>query len=216
MREYDIEFIEGGQMSDDPQVRRSSRDAPERMAKLVSVVSGRRILDVGCSSGNLTLRYGRAFKNTDLILGVDIDSDLIATANQYLAKESAEVKERVRFVNQPMEDLREAEASFDTLTATEVFEHLLFSQQRPLLEGALRFLKKEGRLFFSVPNRFPGRAYEVAKRYRWDWFNHYTHWTAASLKDHLLGYFNEVVLHPVYDEPAEEGVFLIAEAKGRK
>ena len=215
VRDYDQEFLDDKEITD-PVVLRSSRDAPERMNKLVAIPKGQRILDIGCSSGNVAIRYARVASEDSKILAVDIDDDLIATANGYLRRESPKVKEKLHFINKPIEEIDEKPESFNTITATEFFEHVLHSQHHQLMQQSLRLLKPDGNMVVSVPNRFPTELYVVQKRYRWDWFNHYTHFTQRSLEHFMGKYFKEVRFHPVYDEPANQGIFLIAEGVGKR
>ncbi len=215
MKDYDKEFLENKEI-DDPVVLRSSRDAPERIEKLVSLEKGPNILDLGCSSGNVSIRYARAAPEKSNILGVDIDEELIEKANEYLGKESEKVKRILKFVNKPVEEIDAAPESFDTIAATEFFEHIIHTEHDSLISNSLRFLKPEGSMIISVPNRFPKELYNLQKRYRWDWFNHYTHFTKRSLEVFLGKYFKKVVFHPVYNEKPEEGIFLIGEGIGKK
>nr|MBA4405233.1 hypothetical protein [Nanoarchaeum sp.] len=184
--------------------------------KLVEIPKGRRILDIGCSSGNVTIRYARKAQPGSYILGVDIDSELIGVANGYLGKESAQVRDITRFVDLPVEDIHEEPESFDTITATEFFEHIVHSEHQRIMEHSLKFLKQNGSMIISVPNRFPNEKYVEEKRYRWDWHNHYTHFTKKSLEHFLQNYFEEVRFHSVYNEAPEEGIFLIAEGVNKK
>lgn len=215
MRDYDTEFMDKKEITD-PVVWRSSRDALERIARLVSLKRGRRTLDLGCSSGNLTIRYARAARTQDCIIGVDIDRKLIRAANQYLSKEPASVRRKLHFVLSPIEKLEEKPESFDTITATEIFEHILHTQHDSLLTRAVNLLKPRGNMIVSVPNRFPSTLYDLQKRYRWDWSNHYTHFTPKSLEYLMARYFARVNFHTVYPEPPQEGIFLIAEGIGKK
>lgn len=215
MKDYDREFMENPEITD-PVVLRSARDAPERIVKIASMPKGKRVLDIGCSSGNVLIRYARKAPKDSYILGVDIDEDLIKKAKEYLEKEPDDVKKILQFVNKPVEDIDEPAESFDTLSATEFFEHILQSEHYSIMSHCLRFLKPEGNMIVGVPNRFPNNIYAVQKRYRWDWFNHYTHFTKKSLEAFMGKYFKEVVFHTVYDEQPCEGIFLIAEGKGKK
>ncbi|HWQ95844.1 MAG TPA: class I SAM-dependent methyltransferase [Candidatus Methylomirabilis sp.] len=215
MKDYDEEFLDGKKITD-PVVLRSSRDAPQRIAKLVQIPKGKRILDVGCSSGNVTIRYARKASEDSYILGVDIDSELINIANSYLQKEDEKTRYIAHFVNLPIEKLQESVESFDTITATEFFEHVVHTEHPELMRQCLEYLKLDGQMIVSVPNRFPGQVYEQEKRYRWDWFNHYSHFTKKSLEYFMDQYFRQVKFHTVYEEKPEEGIFLIAEGRHKK
>lgn len=216
LREYDLEFLDNKEITD-PVVLRSSKDAPQRISKLVQLKKGKRILDIGCSSGNVTLRYARNTNQEVSIIGIDIDRELIETAHMYLEKEPQEIRQKVKFICTSIDDFKDQlKESFDTIIATEFFEHVLHTQHDIMLRHCLKFLKANGNFIISVPNRFVKDIYHLQKRYRWDWYNHYTHFTKKSLEFFLSKYFNKIKFYPVYDEKPEEGIFLIAEGVGKK
>lgn len=100
-------------------------------------------LDIGCGFGNLLKVLKRVFPN---VAGVDI------------------VEERVKWSKKraPGCDVRVASAlslpftdcSFDFVIATDVFEHLPFTDQRVAAAEFYRVTKPGGVGFISVPNRF--------------------------------------------------------------
>ncbi len=215
LRDYDLDFLDAKEILD-PVVLRSSKDAPQRIAKLVDIGKGDRILDIGCSSSNVAIKYARKTGPQGYVVGIDIDKELIGTAQSFLQKEPEEIRRKTRFLCISAEDFQDQLESFDTVAATEFFEHILHTQHDFLMRHCLKFLKPDGNMIVSVPNRFVNDFYSLQKRYRWDWYNHYTHFTRKSLTFFMERYFKKVIFHSVYDEDPADGIFLIAEGVGKK
>lgn len=215
LRDYDLEFLDNKEILD-PVVLRSSKDAPQRIAKLVEIPKGERILDVGCSSSNVAIKYARRTGPNGYVVGIDIDQELIDTAHRFLQKEPEDIRRKTGFFCTSAEDFQGEPESFDTVTATEFFEHILHTKHDELMRHCLKFLKPQGNMIVSVPNRFVRDIYALQKRYRWDWYNHYTHFTQKSLAYFMGRYFKEVRFHTVYNEDPSGAIFLIAEGVGKK
>lgn len=76
----------------------------------------RRVLDVGCGSGRITLSLARTFPQAEFV-GFDPDPGPLATARE--RQKYAKIT-NVRFVSDP----NEATGTFDTIIATDVIAHL--------------------------------------------------------------------------------------------
>ena len=106
------------------------------------VNSGEHILEFGCATGLLS-RYLKEEKNCSVV-GVEISEEALKQASPYLSLpvlcdiESGEWKEAVK-------DMR-----FDSIIFGDVLEHLRFPHNA--LRDAAAFLKKDGKVLFSVPN----------------------------------------------------------------
>ena len=113
---------------------------PERIPLLVAAVgSGKRVLDLGCRSGALT----RHFLEGNSVVGLDVDAAALDKAAELgIEPVQANVEEPL-----PFED-----ASFDSVVAGELFEHLQFPDA--LVAEILRVLRPGGVLAGSVPNAF--------------------------------------------------------------
>ena len=195
---------------DDPVLKRSSRDVPERIEVLLGTPHGKKILDIGCSAGVVTLMLA---KGCDEIVGVDIVEQLIHDANERKAKESEEIQDRVTFVCDDIVNLDFDEEHFDTAYFTEFFEHIPHVKRDDILQQIMHYLTKEGNVVISVPNRYPKEEYVKDKRHRWDWHNHLTHYTKRSLADWAGRHFQHLEFVPMYDEAVEDGIWLICVAK---
>jgi spore maturation protein CgeB/SAM-dependent methyltransferase len=125
---------------------RSQQAARERIHWMCARAAGRRVLDLGCSQGIVSLLLGR--EGFDVV-GIDLDDEAIAYATKDLAREPVAVQERVRFLAADMTRIGRELGRFDTVILGEVIEH--FSHPELPLEVAFRHLAVGGRLIVSVP-----------------------------------------------------------------
>lgn len=103
------------------------------------VPEGARVLDVGCSSGNL----GKALKKSKKIYCVGIDIDIEDTN---LAKK---VLDEAHVINLENDDLNFL-GTFDVIIMADVIEHLVDPVM--VLQKLKPLLKKKGKFIFSIPN----------------------------------------------------------------
>jgi ubiquinone/menaquinone biosynthesis C-methylase UbiE len=106
------------------------------------LVSGRRVLDLGCGSGYGTAELSRS---AALVAGVDQSAEAVSYAHQQYCSTNR------LFTVGDCTALPFQEHSFDVAVCFEVIEHL--SNQEALLQEAARVLKPEGFLIISTPNR---------------------------------------------------------------
>jgi methionine biosynthesis protein MetW len=100
---------------------------------------GRRVLDLGCRDGALSVAY----LDDNEVVGVDVDREALAHAEaRGLKTEWADLDERLAF----------EDGSFDVVVAGEVLEHIRSPQQ--LIEESRRVLRPGGTLVGSTPNGF--------------------------------------------------------------
>ena len=113
---------------------------PERIPLFVEAVGrGKRVLDLGCRSGALTLH----FLDDNSVVGLDVDAAALEKARQLgIEPVQANVEEPL-----PFDD-----ASFDAVVAGELLEHLQFPDA--LVAEIHRVLRPGGVLVGSVPNAF--------------------------------------------------------------
>ena len=113
---------------------------PERIPLFVAAIgTGKRVLDLGCRSGALTLH----FLEGNEVVGLDVDRAALARA-EALGIEPVEAN-----VEEP---LPLADGSFDAVVAGELLEHLQIPEA--LVAEARRVLRPGGVLVGSVPNAF--------------------------------------------------------------
>lgn len=111
---------------------------PALFAELVGG-PGRRVLDLGCRYGALTLAY----LDGNEIVGVDIDREALAEAARL------GIETRWADVEQPLEF---PDAVFDVVVVGELLEHL--RDPDAVVAEARRVLRPGGRLVGSVPNSY--------------------------------------------------------------
>jgi|GEM_PF-430905 len=117
-----------------------------RLHWMAGCAVGQRVLDVGCSEGMLAILLAReGFEVT----GVDINDQAIAFAQELLAREAPEVRQRVRFVAANVTTLDPPSERYDCLILGEVIEHVLNPEL--FLERCLAHLRPGGRLILTTP-----------------------------------------------------------------
>ncbi|MFS0879503.1 methyltransferase domain-containing protein [Bacillus sp. 7586-K] len=122
-----------------------SNKTRERVNWIVTHVAGKKILDIGCSQGIVSILLGREGKKIDAI---DISSESIDYAKKELEKEHASVQETVNFrvvnfMTEPFDN------DYDTVLLTEVIEHI--SDPKSFLEKVSQTIKPDGKLIITVP-----------------------------------------------------------------
>lgn len=158
-----------------------------RKDTLVGLVGkGKRVLDVGCRSGNLVQHYHQG----NQVTGVDIDRNALALFRERLGLEG-------HWVDIDYEALPFADGSFDVVVFTEVMEHVRFP--RKVLAEIRRVLSPDGTLIGSVPNAFRlrnrwrfirGEPFEVDP-------SHLRSYSADTLRKELSAEFGSSEIVPV-------------------
>lgn len=151
-----------------------SRKTRERIHWICSMVTGRTVLDVGCSQGITELILGKEGKQA---VGIDIEESSIAYANNALQNESEAVKRNVSYFVSSIFDF-ESEKKFDTVILTEVMEH--FTSSASLLEKVKSLLVSDGRIIITVPFGIN------------DYFDHKKTYYLLNLLEEVEPYFNIV------------------------
>lgn len=148
--------------------------------------TGKRILEVGCRSGNLTQYYHR----DNYVIGVDVDRNALMEFEKRLGLKSI-------WVDIDSEELPFSDNEFDTVVFSEVMEHLRFPQ-KALCEIA-RVLTKNGTLIGSVPNAFRLRnrwKFLLGKPFESD-PSHLRSYSDKTLKEELNKVFEKIQTHPI-------------------
>jgi len=118
----------------------------KRIHWMCSQVRGRRVLDVGCSQGIVTILLAREGFH---VTGIDVQPEAIEHARQALSAEPPAVQESARFAVGDALDPDLQMEPFDTILAGEILEHL--TQPERLVERSWHLLREGGRLIVTVP-----------------------------------------------------------------
>lgn len=148
-----------------------------RYSALAGFVSGRRVVDVGCGEG-----YGSSVlaKSAAAVVGVDVDPDVIAHAEQRYGHSSNLSFRQVSTEKLPFED-----ATFDVAVCFEVIEHL--ESPKTLLPELARIAGDDGVLIISTPNK---RLYSDERSFRNEFHLH--EFYIEEFRDFLLSQFENV------------------------
>ncbi|MDW9371002.1 methyltransferase domain-containing protein [Sinorhizobium meliloti] len=123
------------------------RSTQKRIHWICSMVEGKRVLDVGCSSGIVPILLGREGRE---VLGIDNSNKVIEQAKEHLSNEAGPTQARVSFVEADFLTVDPTEHHpFDTIIISEVLEHLVRPQD--MLDAAAKFLKTGGQIIVTVP-----------------------------------------------------------------
>jgi 2-polyprenyl-3-methyl-5-hydroxy-6-metoxy-1,4-benzoquinol methylase len=120
--------------------------ARQRIHWMCQEVEGRKIIDIGCSQGMVSILLAReGFQ----VVGVDTDSEGIEYADSDRDKEPPEVQERLTFIRSSIYDVDLPVREFHTAIMGEFLEHL----DRPdrAITRAHEFLVDGGKLIITVP-----------------------------------------------------------------
>jgi spore maturation protein CgeB/SAM-dependent methyltransferase len=118
----------------------------ERIHWICENISGKTVLDVGCSQGIAPLILAREGSQ---VLGIDIDKDVIDFAQDRLEAESNVVQKRVEFLCEDFVNYDFGSRKFDSVVLGEVLEHL--SRPEECIKKILSVLDIGGKIVITVP-----------------------------------------------------------------
>jgi 2-polyprenyl-3-methyl-5-hydroxy-6-metoxy-1,4-benzoquinol methylase len=146
----------------------------DALIELAAPQSGWRVLDVGCNTGELTVRLAALQCRT---LGLDINADAIALARQQFPTGEFQVG-----------TLTELSArDFDAIVSSHVIEHLPDLEE--FLHAARKRLRPGGRLVLATPNRCAWSRRLAHRLWGVSFFDDPTHvcfYSAGNLRDRLV------------------------------
>jgi ubiquinone/menaquinone biosynthesis C-methylase UbiE len=111
---------------------------------LLRLKSGDTVVDVGCGPGTVTVLLGAVVGKSGHVVGVDIDSQMIAVADSLAAQ--ANVADRVGHRIDDCTDLSLGTGEFDACYCERVLQHLRGDDPSRAAGEMLRVLKPGGRL----------------------------------------------------------------------
>ena len=121
----------------------------DRVRWLCQQVGGRRVLDIGCSQGDMALLLAREGHE---VIGLDLQPEPLSAAERALANESQPVQQRVQFILGDAHTHEFEPASFDSVILGDLLERLANPDR--LLERVDCWLRPGGRLVVSVPHGY--------------------------------------------------------------
>ncbi len=110
--------------------------------ELAAIRPGERVLDVGCGTGDLTLRAARQAGPSGKVYGIDAAPGMVAEAK----RKAKRAKTAVQFLVEPVEALGFPDGSFDVALSSLVMHHLPGDLKRRALIEVRRILRPGGRL----------------------------------------------------------------------
>ena len=113
--------------------------------RLMRVGTGDRVLDLGCGPATDTIALGKIVGEQGLVIGIDLDDQMIALANQKAAKASVSGWVQHQLVDAtklPFED-----SYFDACHSERLFQHL--TEPVTVLKEMVRVTKPGGRIVIS-------------------------------------------------------------------
>jgi 2-polyprenyl-3-methyl-5-hydroxy-6-metoxy-1,4-benzoquinol methylase len=161
-----------------PVVKKDCEDRLNWITKNYGDIKGKRILELGSSSGYLLKKlYSAGAKE---VVGVE------------LTENYAEHARKIGFTifSQPIEELRLAN-EFDLVVTFHAFEHMI--KPKAVLKAVHKALKKDGVFMGEVPNQDDWRIKifdnEIVKRFHYD-PNHYYYFSPKTLGNYMNKLFN--------------------------
>ncbi len=121
----------------------------ERIFQICSRVQGKKILDIGCSQGIISLILA---KEGHEVIGVDNEQPSLEYARKDLQNYDQQTIQKVKFLWMDANKLDFQKEIFDTVILGEILEHLV--KPEAVLSEVQRVLKKEGVTIITVPFGF--------------------------------------------------------------
>lgn len=109
--------------------------------KLIDIKEGMKVLDVGCGTGNFSIKL--ANKGCD-VTGIDISDEMLNIAIKKIAEQNLDIK----FHNMDLYDMKFEDNSFDAVFSMAAFEFV--EDATKALEELFRVVKKGGQIFIGT------------------------------------------------------------------
>jgi 2-polyprenyl-3-methyl-5-hydroxy-6-metoxy-1,4-benzoquinol methylase len=112
-------------------------------------LAGRRVLEIGCGRGGFSCWLGAQLQRPAELVAADFSETALAKANTLARRRGLR---QLRWELRDIQDLPDADNSFDTIISCETIEHV--PKPRQAVRELARVLKPGGRLFLTTPNYF--------------------------------------------------------------
>ncbi len=111
--------------------------------RMIKVEEGMNVLDVGCGTGNFSIKLA---KMGCKVTGIDISDNMLDIARKKSAEENLDIK----FLHMDLNDLMFEENKFDAIFSMAAFEFINDDHAPKALEGMLRVVKKDGQVLIGT------------------------------------------------------------------
>ncbi len=181
--------------------------------RVAELARGPQVLDLGCGTGNLTMRMARlGFEVT----GVDLSPEMLAVARRKIPPEAA-----VRWVQTGVAELIDhfAAGSFDTIVGILLFSELSDAEQRLVLRECCDLLRPGGRLILADEVRartLPRRALHNLVRLPLSVITYLVTQASTAPVSDLKTKLNESGFSVILEEKNGLGDFTLVEAEKRE
>ena len=124
-----------------------SRLRVKRIFKELGNIKGKKLLDIGCEAGYITLKLAQ---KGALVTGIDLIEEPIRALRHSLKSQPLKIRQRIKLRVADATKLPFAADSFDIILATEVIEHITHLNR--FVKSTAKVLKPEGILLITFPN----------------------------------------------------------------
>lgn len=124
-----------------------SRLRVKRIFKELGNISGKKLLDIGCEAGHITLQLAQKGAQ---VTGIDLIAEPIKALRRLLKTQAPKIRKRIKLQVADATKLPFSANNFDIILATEVIEHI--TQLNRFVIGAAKVLKPDGILLITFPN----------------------------------------------------------------
>lgn len=124
-----------------------SRLRVQRIFQELGKISGKKLLDVGCEAGYITVKLA---EKGALVTGIDLIEEPIMALRRRLKSQPLKIRKRIKLQVANATKLPFAANSFDIILATEVIEHITNLDR--FVKSAAKVLKPGGILLITFPN----------------------------------------------------------------
>lgn len=122
---------------------------------LLPLLEGGTLLDIGCFTGGKAAAYAERFRLRK-VYGVDVYEDHVLAAKEFADTRGINAE----FIHAPGEELPFPDAKFDSIVATDVFEHVQNVER--VLSECHRVLKPGAKLLTVFPSFFGAREHHLS------------------------------------------------------
>nr|WP_300094551.1 class I SAM-dependent methyltransferase [Sedimentibacter sp.] len=122
---------------------------------MIDVERGMNVLDIGCGTGNFSIKLAKMGCN---VTGIDISDNMLDIARKKAAEENLPIK----FLHMDLNDLKFKENEFDAVFSMAAFEFVDDKDAPKALQGMLRVVKEGGQVLIGTisSNSSWGKLYQ--------------------------------------------------------